>query len=50
VHRRRFFDRRPTARASRFTALFGSGIEPWPGDPSNVARTQQIPFSATWIG
>ena len=43
-------DRRATARASLFTALFGSGIEPCPGVPSNVARTQQMPFSATWIG
>ena len=40
----------PRAAPSLTTALSGLGIEPWPGSPSNVARTQHTPFSAVWMG
>ena len=45
--------RRPTrARNSdiRTTALSSRGMLPWPVAPVATARSQAMPFSATWIG
>jgi hypothetical protein len=41
---------RATFSASLSTAESSRGIEPWPGSPRTRARTQQRPFSATWMG
>ena len=41
---------RARARESLRTAVSSCGIAAWPGSPRKVARTQHIPFSATWIG
>ena len=41
---------RATASASRVTALSSCRIEPWPGRPRAISRSQAIPFSAVWIG
>ena len=38
------------ASASRMTALSGLGIEPCPGSPVVLMRSQAEPFSAVWIG
>ena len=38
------------ARARRTTALFGCGMEPWPGSPRATSSNQQMPFSDTCTG
>ena len=40
----------PENSDSRTTALSSRGMLPWPVAPVAEARSQAMPFSATWIG